>query len=315
MTTSSERVPGFVYLDMDRVKSISARLDQGYVQERIEAESESEQETERIMGRVRGFLFGPGGGVSSSVKGEQMTTEGSTSRTEDNKALHHYHFTLLEEWLEGYEDDWFHDINDLNEQEIQAALQRDICEGDIIRINIELQLRDFQSSFELLNGFLDSADDLERFIGQISEIEGGDMMDESDVEEWKELRDAQQMFETLGPLFEMFENVLPQAYSEMVVGKAPIGGDTNMDFWALLQEEKLETEPVELIAKYQNNSIPSATIIARVDTITEPPTDDPVEEDDSDLGDMLQVIGDLGKDFGFKVSYPDVAISPIAVYR
>lgn len=31
-----DRVPGFVYLDMDRVKSISSRIDEGYIEEKVE---------------------------------------------------------------------------------------------------------------------------------------------------------------------------------------------------------------------------------------------------------------------------------------
>jgi hypothetical protein len=41
-------VPGFVYLDMDQVKSISARMGGGYIKEQIEGQEEFEEESESL---------------------------------------------------------------------------------------------------------------------------------------------------------------------------------------------------------------------------------------------------------------------------
>jgi hypothetical protein len=316
MSARNERVPGFVYLDMERVKSISARLDEGFVKERIEEETESEKETERIMGRIRGFLVSPAGGVGSTVEGENTSTETSGSRTESSKAFHHYHVTLLEDWLEDFEGDWFHDLGEKEGKDVKETyLQEQVSEGDIIRIKTDLHLQDFESSFEILNGFLDSADDIEEFLGKISQIDGEGMINEEDVQDWEDMKDFQQIVSVFRPMFNMFEEILPADFSQMVVGQASLGDSVDRGLWALLNENNLESNPVELTAKYQHDSIPGATIIARVDNITEPPSGEGVDADEADIGQFLQLMGDLGKNFGFKVSYPDISISPIAVHR
>lgn len=99
-----DRVPGFVYLDMDRVKSISSRIDESYIEEKVEEEEESSELAASLTGSIKAYILGVG---SSSVSGTVESRTGSTSRTEESRALHHSYYPLLEGWLEDFEGEWF----------------------------------------------------------------------------------------------------------------------------------------------------------------------------------------------------------------
>ena len=59
------RVPGFVYLDMDRVRSISSRIDEGYIETKVEEREESESVADSIAGSIKASVLG----IGSTVEG------------------------------------------------------------------------------------------------------------------------------------------------------------------------------------------------------------------------------------------------------
>jgi len=98
----------------------------------------------------------------------------------------------------------------------------------------------------------------------------------------------------------------------------PFEDESSLWFWALVQDDNLDTDPVELLSKYETSEIPNCTVVARVETITENLDD---EEDENEEGEGIQFgtfhhfADAIASDFGFKVSYPAISISPIAIYR
>lgn len=58
-------VPGFIYLDMDLVKSISARMGGGYIKELVEGDEVLEEMTGGIKTRLMASIFGIGKQVQS----------------------------------------------------------------------------------------------------------------------------------------------------------------------------------------------------------------------------------------------------------
>ncbi len=325
------RVPGFLYLDMDRVKSISARIDQGYIQEQVEEQEEAEEVAESIYGSIRAQIFGFIG-PSAEAGAEASSGSSSASRFQEVKALHHYYYDLLERWLSQAEGDWYHDVDSLmeavgGESALPSRFRDRVEEGDIIRVTGTINFLDFKTSMELMSGFFEGIDLIEEFQTEvIREQLTGDASD-FDFGSITELGFSE--FKSVEPLFETFRAVLPEEYLEMLVAElAPSDPENEFQFWATVNRSKLETTPVGLLSKHQSSYISDCTMLARVENITTPPEEDSTpgevaptdsdedgEEDDFEFGELLYAADDLGSEFGLKVEYPKVSVSPIAIYR
>lgn len=320
----TERVPGFVYLDMERVRSISSRLDEGYVKEKVEEQEETDEIAGSVYGSIKAQIFGSIG-PSAETGAEVSGSHASGQRFQENKALHHYYYDILEGWLEQFEGGWFHDIDEMatetgGESALPSRFRDTVEEGDIIRVTGSVDLHDFRTGVDLMEGFFEALESLEEVqTAAIKEALRGNDMGELDLEEFGF---AFSEFESIEPLFEMFTEVMPEEYTEMVAAEcAPFEDAEELLFWALVDRAKLERPPVELLSKYQSSSIPACTLVARVDTITkeqleeETDTDELQTEDEVEFGKLLHIADDLATEFGFKVEYPEIAVSPIAIYR
>jgi len=319
----TERVPGFVYLDMERIRSISSRLDEGYVKERVEEQEESDEIASSVYGSIKAQIFG-GVGPSAETGAEMSGSHARGQRFQENKALHHYYYDILEGWLEQFEGEWFHDIDEMatetgGESALPSRFRDGVAEGDIIRVTGGVDLHDFKTGVDLMEGFLEALEHLEEFQTEtVKEALRSNKIEEIDLEEFGF---AYSEFESIEPLFETFTEVMPKEYTEMVAAECePFNNAEEFLFWALVDRAKLERPPVELLSKYQSSTIPTCTMVARVDTITEESieaeTDKEVQsEDDVEFGKFLHIADDLATQFGFKVEYPEIAVSPIAIYR
>ncbi|QSG11858.1 Uncharacterized protein HSBGL_1441 [Halapricum desulfuricans] len=336
-----DRVPGFVYLDMDRVKSISSRIDEGYIEEKVEEEEESSELAASLTGSIKAYILGVG---SSSMSGTVEGRTGSTSRTEESRALHHYYYPLLEGWLEDFEGEWFHDVDniiddiegDYTERAARSSVASEVSEGDIIRVSGSVELLNFSTSMEFVDGMLSAVNRLEEVLDDSEDTtsdeapaaesdimrEGLTEDDESPVENLTAndvVGVSQEDLSAIEVMFELFHEVIPSQYEEMLAARIhPFEDESSLWFWALVQDDNLDTDPVELLSKYETSEIPNCTVVARVETITENPDG---EEDENEEGEGIQFgtfhhfADAIASDFGFKVSYPAISISPIAIYR
>lgn len=316
-------VPGFVYLDMDQVKSISARMGGGYIKEQIEGQEELEEESESLRARLMASIFN----IGADVEGEITRTEADTSRSESVKGLHHYHFTLLESELEDAEGDWFHDLESVMgesemsgesaQERMYTSVFRDrISEGDIIRVQADMELSDVSTSLDLLGGFVSMMSTMQEL--DTLGIEGFDMEGAFDEDSKFAEMDWDTREQALNAFLDMFSAILPEEYENMIIAELfPLDGNREHTVWSILDGEKLEGKPVELMAKYEKRDIPNCTLIARVDTITNDPTEIGNSEDlDSDqLGMLHHLVDGLASQMGLKVSYPSISVTPIAIYR
>jgi len=317
-----EYVPGFVYLDMDQVKSISARMGGGYIKERIEGEEELEEESESLRARVMASIFN----IGADVEGEVTTTEAETAHTESVKGLHHYHFTLLESELEEAEGEWFHDLEsvmDQSEMTGDSARERmytnvfrdQISEGDIIRVQGNMELSDVSTSLDLLGGFVSMMSTVQ----QLEEMGVGSFDMEDAFDEGSQF--AEMDWETREQAFtafvDLFSELLPEEYENMIISELfPLESNEEHTIWSILDGDKLENEPVEMMAKYEKRDIPNCTFIARVETITNDPSDlADANFDSNQLGMLHHLVDGLASEMGLKVSYPSISVTPIAIYR
>ncbi|WP_327053513.1 DUF6414 family protein [Halomicrococcus gelatinilyticus] len=323
--TVDTRVPGFVYLDMDRVKSISARIDQGYIQERVKEQEESEELATSVYGSIKAHILGSVG-PSAETGAEVNAGFASGSRLQETKALHHYYYDLLEQWLAKAEGDWFHNVNLMKEgvgggSALPSRFRNEVEEGDIIKVSGELNFSDFNTSVELMDGFFDMIELLEEF--QTEAVRKQLTGDTSEVTELSEVGEFElQKFKPAEPIFNALKTVLPNEYRQMLITELSPISDNDFTFWATVERDNLETTPVEFLSKYQSNDIENCTMLARVENITseldeeEQASLSEIEEgEDVEIGKFLNFAGELGSQFGLAVKYPKVSVSPIAIYR
>lgn len=317
-----EYVPGFVYLDMDLVKSLSARMGGGYIKEQIEGREEFEETSESLRAKLMASIFN----IGSEVEGETTVTEGESEAVESVKGLHHYHFTLLESELEEASGDWFHDLEsvmgetemsgDSARERMYTSVFRDrISEGDIVRIQADMELSDVSTSLELFGGFISMMSKMER----LSELGMGSFdMDDAFEDSELEDMDPRRREEVLELILDFISGVLPSEYENMIIAEMyPLEENQEHTIWSILDGDKLEGRPVELMAKYEKRDIPNCTLLARVETITNDPTDlaDMDDFDSDQIGMLHHLVDGLASQMGLKVSYPSISVTPIAIYR
>lgn len=318
-----DRVPGFLYLDMERVKSISARLDEGYIEEQVNQREENDTVSSSIYGSIRAHILAPLS-VRAESGGEVAAEHQSTRGLEETKALHHYYYDLLENWLEQADGAWFHDLSRMADDEIgdnsplSHRFRSVVEEGDFVRVTGSLYFQDFKTSMELVGGFFDAIKEIKQYQADViqQQISGENVADldinsiqESDLNE----------FESVEPLFDAFSSVLPEEYQKILVAELTPDVDESLPFRATVQRDKLETTPEELLSKHQTSNIRNCTMLARVENITTPSENDTENienvDDDSDFGELLDEADDFASIFGLKASYPQISVSPIAIYR
>jgi len=318
-----ERVPGFLYLDMERVKSISARLDEGYIEEQVDQREENATVSSSIYGSIRAHILSPLS-VRAETGGEVAAEQQSTRGTRETKALHHYYYDLLEGWLEQADGTWFHDLNQMDDDEIgsgsalSSRFRSEVEEGDFVRVTGSLHFQDFKTSMGLVGGFFDAIEEIKQYQADViqQQLSGEQVanlnIDDIDQSEFNE-------FESVEPLFSAFSSVLPEEYQNILVAELSPDVDDTLPFRATVQRDKLETTPAELLSKHQTSDIANCVMLARVENITQSSVNEEEEienvDDDSEFGELLNAAGDLGSMFGLKATYPQISVSPIAIYR
>lgn len=130
--------------------------------------------------------------------------------------------------------------------------------------------------------------------------------------------DPERREEVFTLIFELISGILPEEYENMIIAEMfPLEDNREHTVWSILDGEKLEGKPVELMAKHEKRDIPNCTLIARVDTITNDPTElEELEDLDSDqIRTLHHLVDGLASEMGLKVSYPSISVTPIAIYR
>ena len=273
-----------------------------------------------------------------SLRGSLEGRAASSVLTEESRAIHHYSYTLLEEWLKEYESEWFHDLDTaLNEMEenneTNAALtlvQNKISEGAVIRVTGNMEVLDFSTSLAFIDGMVSGIENFDERMKNAADEDidmsimrtllTDDNSNNEDAVSAKELFDiSSEELLLINSIFSLFDDVMPDQYREMVAANIyPVESNEKLNFWALIRSSDLENDPVEILSKYQASKIPNCTVLARVETICEADVADDVPEGtqgDVEFGTIHHFSDEIAAEFGLKVKYPSISISPIAIYR
>ncbi|WP_256687335.1 DUF6414 family protein [Halococcus qingdaonensis] len=314
-------VSDFVYLDMDEVKSISARMGGGFIKEMVEGDEEVNEVSKSVTARLMASVFGIG---KAGIEGNVLETSGDASYEESVKGLHHYHFTLLQNRLEDAEGKWFHDLGDIRPSTSMSGdgfregtrsdgPWDDISEGHIIRVDGNLEVSDMSTSLDLLLGILSVMSDSEKL--EALGLNSVDMDETFDEDSPLADMDDDERKERMLDFFDTFSAFIPAEYEEMIFAELfPIQNNREQSIRLTIDESKLEDTPIELMTNYESNRIPNCTLVGRVKTITRNKSIE-LKDGLNNIGMMHHLTDELATEMGLKVSYPSISVKPIAIYR
>ncbi len=312
----------FIYLDIDRLQSILAQLEQGLLTDLIAGRSKEVGGTANIAaGLLSQFLpltVSAGGKISSDVR--------------ESKVLHDYAFTVA--------------LNSLRDRSLlleATEFERDefpVPENAFVLIHGSIQITDYEALRRLMKNW----SVFERMSSKSDGNAGGNRSNSDDQPESGLNRRQRRALKRLGE-FELspssqkgsenrsrdstsnIEDLIEVFYGDMVQSIVTnIGG---VRFVGVLNRDHLREDIRDLIFKYGSRPQGEWTILAQVTRIPEPEeavtdpevlstvldtTSFPITSVFGAFGQMLSVVN-LFQEFMGSVNYPDVAVSPIALYR
>ena len=291
----------FIYLDIDRLKSVLAQIDKGVLDQVVRTKSGSEGSTVSGEASLAGLLKGKGG--------LSFLLEDSESET---RTLHDYIYTLAEEALQkenslvclGADDD-----NSLTRKNIVAKLSSTsiaLIEGRVI-INDFAAMRSMFEDFNNLTSFI---------------VLCATQDDPSGTGENKKRRvQMEQHFRLDKKMLEGFKLFITKFYNDRIILKMlPYETLPDLRFTGVLKEDYLRDQIDNITYKYgsvpednwhmlaQIASIPkSEDLRTPLDTLT----GSTIEMAMHKLFDSMREMDELA----FCVKYPEIAVTPIAIYR
>jgi hypothetical protein len=274
----------FIYLDIDRVQSIIAQLEQGLLNEVMEGKTE--QTSGRAMVNLLAMLLP----VSASVE------QGRGTSISESKVLHDYAFEAARRSLE--EEGFLEEADDLDWDEIPQS--------GFVLVRGEAQIMDF----ETLRSFQSNFADLSR------------LFDQSTAPVKKKTQQEKQEERELNKIMKDLRVVIDTFYKDTM--RVRITNTEDCGFIGPLAREHLREDIRNLIYKHGSNPSGEWAMLAEITRIplrgesqkeivgeTEAAPEDSV----SNMFDqMISSFNSLQEYLG-SASYPDIAVSPVAVYR
>jgi flagellin-specific chaperone FliS len=273
----------FVYLDINRVQSIIAQLQQGLLNEVIEGSTE--QRTGRLQMATNLLAMLLPVNVSGSVE------QGSGSSLNETRVLHDYAFEVARLSLE--------ESGLLKQDELDW---QEVPEEGFVLVRGAAQVLDYES----LRRIAKNIDRLDDFMNP----EDSKAQRQKRHKENKQVRESEVLFETF------FDDAIRV---EIINGRG-------CGFIGPLAREHLREDVRGLIYKHGSRPKGAWTMLAEVSRIPLPhesPEDASMQMADMQASDkpvsdqlnkLLELFNALQEGLG-SASYPDIAVSPVAVYR
>jgi hypothetical protein len=274
----------FIYLDIDRVQSIIAQLEQGLLNEVMEGKTE--QTSGRAMVNLLAMLLP----VSASVE------HGRSISISESKVLHDYAFEAARRSLE--EGGFLEEADDLKWNEIP--------ESGFVLVRGEAQIMDFETMRSMTENFAD----LSRIFNQPT-----DSAQKKTQQQKQQERELNKMMKEIRVVIDTFYKDTMRVRITNTLGSSFIGP---------LAREHLREDIRNLIYKHGSNPSGEWAMLAEITRI--PLLGDLPEEivgetesaPEGSVSNMLeQMIGVFNslQEYLGSASYPDIAVSPVAVYR
>lgn len=297
-------VRDFIYLDVDRVKSMLSQLDKGLVESISNADSRAKQVGGGASGGIAAI-------VGLSAKAEFLWANEKT----ETRTLHDHIFNLVEDALT--QSDMLVKVpGELSSEEIDSlALHDRLGETDFVLVSGHVVINEFAKMREFMNRF----NEIGRFLAhcelsgetEISKNERDKRMKAAIQAKGYEL--PKELVTGLGVVFDVF-------YQDRVVIKIrPLEHSPVATFAGVLKPESLR-EPIDNIV-YKFGLVPAAPwrMLAQIAAIPRegqeatpsPKTGGQIEQSMMAVFDNMRVLQTQVQ----SVSFPEIAVTPIALYR
>lgn len=304
--TEEMRLRDFVYLDVERVKSLLAQLDRGLLRDRSDSVGSSGS-VEGKGGLSIPALFEVGGA------GQYVATEQST----ENRTLHDFVYTDMEEKLlelkriKQLPADFTSDR--LRDKDIRASLSP--VEYALAKGRIELS--DYTYMMSLLSNF----NDISRIV---TEFAFQERLQSSDGKARAEVNNELQKTIAARKLDDKYVKNLMKIFDlfvkdRLILKVLPFASDPNIRIVGPLQQSLLREKLDDIRFKFGSSPTAEWTIFGQIAAVP--------QELESRTSRALAFSNDMeramhtvfeamrGFEDQFRVSYPEIAITPIAVYR
>jgi len=302
--TRMTAVRDFIYLDVDRVKSVLSQLDKGL----LESVSSAESRTKQVGGGATGGLAGV---VGLSGKAELLWANGQT----ETRTLHDHIYNLAEDALK--QSDMLVLVpGELCDADIDAGYLHDgLGETDFVLVSGHVVINEFAKMRE----FLDRFNEIGRFLAFTTV---GDRTGRSKSERDKLMKAAIQENDLELPkqLITGMEVVFDVFYRDRVVVKIrPLPGSPMSTFAGVLRPEFLR-EPIDTIV-YKYGLVPPTPwrMLAQVAAIPKQGDEaGPSFPTGGDIEQAMMTVFQAMREVQAQVqcvSFPEIAVTPIALYR
>lgn len=275
----------FIYLDINRIQSIIAQLQQGLLNEMLEGN------TEQTTGKMQMAINLLAMMLPATVTGSVEHSRGAS--LSESRVLHDYAFEVARDSLE--DEGLLVERDDLDWDEVP--------ESGFVLVRGAAQILDY----ETLRRVAENINILDDFFNS-----------EDSQKQRKQRHKNNKTFQESGVLFETF-------YRDAI--RVNIVNAQDCGFVGPLAREHLREDVQALIYKHGSRPKGEWTMLAEISRIPQPGED--VEKAMAAMMEQTIVAGDLPSDMidqvvsvlnGFQelmgsVTYPNIAVSPVAVYR
>jgi hypothetical protein len=314
MAHDTLRVRDFIYLDVDRLKSILAQIDKGYIEQQASTRAQAKTGSAGAEAAIPGLV--KLGGTGQLVWSQQAT---------ETRTLHDHIYAYVEERLKSERL-----ILDLNERLDEASwLDPDARATVASTAYVLVRGRMVFNDLERMRTVLREVNDIVRLVAKVSLPETPQLPEPLNrAQRRQELRSAPRVSGSAQPevissdlqelLEKIFHTLMPARYVAKVF---PFPSQPEARITASLdQTQWLRESPNGIIYKFGTAPSQQWTLFGQVASIPEPVPDDsgPVwslgGSLDVALAQVFRGMRELDRMAG-SVSYPEIAVTPIAIYR
>lgn len=294
----------FIYLDLDRVRSLASQLFEG-VPEVLDSKSGKEED---ITGKAKGNIpFLASGELNGSLLFRQEKTE--------TKSLQHYIYILFESKLIELEklivlnDKYSKDDRNLD------VVRNELNETGIIKITAEVEIFDY----EYVDNFLKMFKDLPDTVAELSSLGSTAPKKQAKKEALKKMS-ADEWKNTIDPISKLMNTMYKGIISLKIY---PLGTESAPFLLGRINKNYLQYDREMLLFLYGTKPSQEWTIVGQISSIPKK-IDETLDEPKFnegynmlDLEDMLKYILNIAISTGlkFSVTYPSIGIIPLAIYR
>jgi hypothetical protein len=293
----------FIYMDAEKLKSIVAQIDEGLVDQQKESQANSK---ETSVGAKIGIAIG-------LDAGKKFMQETQNSQT---KSLHDYIYNKVEDALIENEILMELPISMMGEEEaIKSEISRDevlkkINESSFVLITGKVVMNYYPLLYEMVDKVIDS-------VKKLSDTEakkGKEHSRENGVLQVQQIKDEKKVKAVL--------SVLKLFYGDRIILKiVPEYCSEHVRFVGILRTDCLRYDLSDISYKFGTAPDTNWNVLAQICTITKKGQSisrirtTASNEIEKAIEPAFQAIREAEQLMGLSVNYPEISITPIAIYR